>query len=544
MSQRQKLITAAVCLAFTSGCATDPKTGQFSITETFASNDPCSNNARNIGILAGGLAGAIIGNQLKNSDSSRLIGAGVGAALGGLIGADMDRQRCELSKVAQKHQIKIETSTIEVKSPPDQNNSQGTQTVGISVEVQEPEGGHFAKGSDQLTPKAKEYFTEVAATFNTNKAAEAFADPKAKANYLKQSANRKLFLVGHTDDTGATQLNVELSERRAKAVAKFLTAQGIKDSQIYYQGAGEMYPIADNNLETGRAANRRVQLVQVQDEGTFRHYVAQRTSKLPYFRPNSVDMAAHEAKADRAEKIAGKTVSSARRGAERAAAEITTKPKLSKPGKAQITKSETAAAVMAPPKDSIDFRGVPYGDDAAKIDLGKPIAEKSGFALISKAHADQPSVVGSCRNDRPRSVGEIKSLSPDASSKYSTTDKLPGLYGRTWRDMVGGNLVVMNGLSVLREGTVASNLPEIKVYANYDPKDTQLKPVITDTPQMNVYSGEKGYLVRTFLNAKSGIRCIDMLSPAAPPFVAKDGRIIYTHNGTDYMAKFSPRMAD
>ncbi|MEY4591649.1 MAG: hypothetical protein RIR18_544 [Pseudomonadota bacterium] len=537
MLSKHKILTAAVCMAFASGCATDPKTGQFSIKETFASDDPCSNNSRNIGVFAGAVVGTIIGNQMKNSDASRLIGASIGAALGGLIGADVDRQRCELSKIAKKHQTKIDSSPIEIKTDADINNSQSSQTVGISVDVGEPDGGHFAKGSDQLTPKAKEYFTEVTATFNAQKASETITDPKAKAEYLKQSANRKLFLVGHTDDTGSTQLNVDLSERRAKAVAKFLTSQGIKESQIYYQGAGEMYPIANNNQEAGRAANRRVQLVQVQDEAAFHNYLTQRISKLSYFRPNTTDTTVAEAASIDIEKVSNKKSGTGKKNTD-----PTTITSVSKPTKS-AKPEPLATEKTTPSKGLIDFGGVPYGDEGAKIDPGK-VAEKSGFSLISKAHADQPLVIGSCKNDRPRSSGEIKSLSGDAATKYSTNEKLPGLFGRTWRDMVGAHLVVINNLSVLREGTVATNLPEIKVYANYDPKDTQAKPAITETPQVNVYQGDKGYLVRTFLNGKGGIKCIDMLSPPSPPFAAKEGRIIYTHNSTDYMAKFTPRMAD
>lgn len=529
---RSKIIVASVCALFATGCATDPRTGQPSIKETFASDDPCSNNARNIGIFAGAVFGAVIGNQLKNSDSSRLIGAGLGAAIGGLIGADVDRQRCELSKVAKKHQISIESSPINVK---DGAGGASAKTVGNSVQLIEPEGGHFAKGSDQLTPKAKIYFAEVATVFNSQKVAETIADPKARAEYLKQSANRKIFLVGHTDDSGSSQLNVELSERRAKAVAKFLASHGIKESQIFYQGAGEMYPISDNNLEAGRAANRRVQLVEVQDETAFRSYLTERTSKLPYFRPQAVASEADSTATSPTKKTANKALTAPVVTAKKAESATSAKD-----GEQPVLPTSRVQTTVAPQKGGIDFGGVPYGEEGAKIDPGK-IAEKGGFSLFSKAYADQPSVVSSCKHDRARHAGEIKSLS---GSNLSTTDKLPGLYGRTWRDMVGSHLVVINNLSVLREGAVAANLPSVKVYTQYDPKNPQAKATLNETPQVNVYQGEKGFLVRTFLNGAGGIKCIDMLTPPSAPFVAKDGRIIYTRNGVDYMAQFNPRMAD
>lgn len=527
----RKLVVAAVCALFASGCAIDPKTGQYSPGETFASDDPCSNNARNIGIAAGAVLGAVVAHQFKNSAPSRILGGALGAAIGGFIGADVDRQRCELSKLAKKHQIDIQSSPINVQ---DAANENGTKTVGNNVQIIEPAGGHFAKGSDQLTPAAKRYFADVAAVFNSQKVSETITDPKARAEYLKQSASRKIFLVGHTDDSGSSQLNAELSERRAKAVAKFLASEGINESQVLYQGAGEVYPIADNNTEEGRAANRRVQLVEVQDEAAFRTYLTERNSKLSFFRPQAVGKET-VASLPATKPLSTKKIAAMKAGGE--ASESSNK----------TSKTTQAAAVLPVPtltapaqKGLVDFGGVPYGEEGAKVNLGK-VADKSGFSLFSKAYADQPSAVSSCKHDRPRQAGEVKSLS---GKSLTTTDKLPGLYGRTWRDMVGGNLVVINNLSVLREGAVASNLPTIKVYPQYDAKNTQAKALINETPQVNVYQGEKGYLVRSFFNGAGGIKCIDMLTPLSAPFVAKEGRIIYAKNNGDYMADFVPRMAD
>jgi uncharacterized protein YcfJ len=95
-------VALAVGVSLVAGCATDPRTGQPSIKETFASDDPCSNNARNAGIAIGAIAGAVLGNQAKHSNGARLLGAALGAAAGGMIGQDMDRRRCELSKIAKR----------------------------------------------------------------------------------------------------------------------------------------------------------------------------------------------------------------------------------------------------------------------------------------------------------------------------------------------------------------------------------------------------------------------------------------------------------
>ncbi|HEX7114391.1 MAG TPA: OmpA family protein [Steroidobacter sp.] len=70
-------------------------------------------------------------------------------------------------------------------------------------------------------------------------------------------------VAGHTDSTGSDQYNMQLSERRAEAVARYLVSQGIKQQRLITVGAGETRPIASNDTEEGRAANRRVELTIV-----------------------------------------------------------------------------------------------------------------------------------------------------------------------------------------------------------------------------------------------------------------------------------------
>lgn len=80
---------------------------------------------------------------------------------------------------------------------------------------------------------------------------------------LKQDASLKLYIVGHTDNVGAFEYNVGLSERRAAAVVKELTAKhGIAAARLRPAGVGMLSPIAPNDSEQGRAKNRRVELVK------------------------------------------------------------------------------------------------------------------------------------------------------------------------------------------------------------------------------------------------------------------------------------------
>jgi phosphate transport system substrate-binding protein len=70
--------------------------------------------------------------------------------------------------------------------------------------------------------------------------------------------NREIILAGFADSTGDRQLNLTLSEDRAKSVARELEAQGIRVKETI--GFGQELPISDNATEAGREKNRRVEI--------------------------------------------------------------------------------------------------------------------------------------------------------------------------------------------------------------------------------------------------------------------------------------------
>lgn len=82
------------------------------------------------------------------------------------------------------------------------------------------------------------------------------------ASYLGE-VDGNFYVVGHTDDTGALDANLSLSERRAAAVKNALIAEfEIPDGRLETRGVGPLVPISNNTDEAGRALNRRVEIVQ------------------------------------------------------------------------------------------------------------------------------------------------------------------------------------------------------------------------------------------------------------------------------------------
>lgn len=532
--------TAIACsLLFLTSCATAPGQPGFQeqVKQTFASDDPCSNNSRNIGILGGAVLGALLGNAMGGGkDESKLLGAAIGGALGGLVGADMDRKRCELSKVAKKYDLDITFANIEPQGEvtPSVSSQSGAkasvtktasnEVIGNTVTVRDKDGaaGHFESGADKLTPKAQEYFQAIATQFSPNTAVDALADPRRKQEAGKVLAKRHFLLIGHTDDTGTSQLNANLSERRARAVAAFLVKAGIPENNIYYQGAGETLPIADNRTEAGRAVNRRVEFVELADESGFKKYLETRKPQYEFYRPQMPTAAANTEKT-----------------APNATAASTAPSVKSAPAKGSAVASKTTPKVIpvaAPPV--INFGGYPYSASTAKIATGSLLPEK-GFSLLSKAYADDSVLVSDCSYDRPRAVGTVKSIRDGQT--YKTTEHIPQLYGKTWASDVNGNLVVINRLAVLRNSGTPANLPELKVYDQYKPGSNK-KPMVSEEPAVNSYLVDKGVLYRIFPRGDGGLKCIDVLFGTDGATSAKAGKLIYTSGDERFVADFKPQL--
>lgn len=82
------------------------------------------------------------------------------------------------------------------------------------------------------------------------------------ARLLKADAGLKVFVVGHTDNAGALEGNMKLSQDRAQAVVQALVRSGIDAARLRAYGDGPYAPVTSNDTEAGRAKNRRVELVK------------------------------------------------------------------------------------------------------------------------------------------------------------------------------------------------------------------------------------------------------------------------------------------
>jgi len=81
------------------------------------------------------------------------------------------------------------------------------------------------------------------------------------AGIFQSYPDLKIQVEGYTDAIGGDEYNLKLSENRADTTRDFLEKEGVAQSNIVAQGYGKADPVADNGTASGRALNRRVDLV-------------------------------------------------------------------------------------------------------------------------------------------------------------------------------------------------------------------------------------------------------------------------------------------
>jgi outer membrane protein OmpA-like peptidoglycan-associated protein len=96
---------------------------------------------------------------------------------------------------------------------------------------------------------------------------EAMASLVEVVDLLQSEPEKKIRIEGHTDSTGDAATNLKISEQRANSVQEALVSLGVESGRVTIAGMGEDFPIASNETEEGRAQNRRVDVILLDDKG-------------------------------------------------------------------------------------------------------------------------------------------------------------------------------------------------------------------------------------------------------------------------------------
>jgi len=204
--------TALAAATLTAACVTDPVTGERRVSKAA------------IGGVGGAVGGYLLGDLVggRNDRTEKILGAGIGGLAGAGIGAYMDRQEQELRRRTAGTDVRV--------------IRQGDDLI-----LNMPSGITFATNESSIQPQFRTTLDQV-------------------ADVLRQYNQTYVDVYGHTDSTGSDSYNFDLSQRRASAVADYLTMRGVQSARLGTRGFGESQPIASNDTEEGKAANRRVEI--------------------------------------------------------------------------------------------------------------------------------------------------------------------------------------------------------------------------------------------------------------------------------------------
>jgi outer membrane protein OmpA-like peptidoglycan-associated protein len=195
-----------------SACVTDPETGNRTISKAA------------IGGIGGALGGYLLGDLVggRRDRTEKILGAGLGAVAGAGVGYYMDEQERKLRQ----------------------------QTAGTGINV--------IRDGDNLVLDMPSEITFGVDSANIDVGFRNTLDQLAST--LTQYEKTYVDVLGHTDSTGSDAYNQALSERRASAVADYLSTRGVQSARLAARGYGESQPKASNLDAAGRSANRRVEI--------------------------------------------------------------------------------------------------------------------------------------------------------------------------------------------------------------------------------------------------------------------------------------------
>lgn len=178
------------------------------------------------GTIVGGITGAILGANLSSGEDrtkGAIIGGLAGAAAGNVLGQRLDQQAADLQRDLGNNQVKIENT-------------------GSNLLVTLPQDILFAVNSTEIRSDLRR-------------------DLQALAGNLAAYPDTTVQIIGHTDNTGPADYNLDLSQRRARVVGNVLVAAGVAPSRVQTYGRGEDQPVASNLDPQGQAQNRRVEVI-------------------------------------------------------------------------------------------------------------------------------------------------------------------------------------------------------------------------------------------------------------------------------------------
>ena len=210
--QRTTFAALAVALAAT-GCANMTETQKGTAT------------GAGIGAAVGTVIGVATagGNTGRSAATGAAVGAGLGALGGYVWSKKMEDQKKAMEQASQGTGIAV------------------NQTADNRIKVNIPADAGFDVGRSDIRPALRNVLDKFAGSMN-------------------EHSVTSMQIIGHTDSTGTDAINNPLSVARAQSTRDYIAGRGVAMQRMAIDGRGSREPVAPNDSDSGRAANRRVEI--------------------------------------------------------------------------------------------------------------------------------------------------------------------------------------------------------------------------------------------------------------------------------------------
>ena len=205
-SMPQAFLILAVVAALVSGC------------ESMSDRERGTAQGAGVGAVAGAVLGGVSGSS---AGRGAVLGGAVGAIAGNLWSKRMEDKRRDLAQATQGTGIAVD------------------RTADNRLKLNVPSDVSFDSGRADIKPQMRPVLDQISHNLD---------------------AGVRVTIVGHTDSTGSDAINDPLSRDRALAVRDYLNTRGMSPERVTVDGRGAREPVASNDSDNGRAANRRVEI--------------------------------------------------------------------------------------------------------------------------------------------------------------------------------------------------------------------------------------------------------------------------------------------
>lgn len=415
-----------------------------------------------LGAVAGAVAGAVhcLNNDKKECVQDVIVGATVGYVVGEAAHAIRKayaKRDKSIEEISDETGVAVETQThvvLDETEEAEYSDAVADLSEAELVAANKAQAAYkavvrqaFATNSSTVLPSAEQALRKIADEYRTD-------------------GMREILIVGHSDSAGEAAANQTLSEARARAVANLFVEQGFPREQVFYQGAGESEPLADNSTTVGRANNRRVEVI----DAATTEYLG-RAKRLYIANSLYVQKAAAKSVIVEAPAIASAAV-----------------PEVES---AESTESTASTAAIKPTvygsgSSVIDFAGRPYDGELAMPWFTATATPRAASSLVfASAHAaptqgtrGTQGVPAFLEDDLPV-AGAVKRAGGGEVALYDFDDYLPGYKNAVVYTTIETNQTTapynfaIHPLSLLQERSVATSTVGAKVYRQNSQQDNE-----------------------------------------------------------------------